>query len=97
MTKSDEQRVHTFLGTFLKNISNNATFTFSARYGNSSESETGTRDFCKCWDGISQPDPYRELECPPEKGFAYMTTSFWVMPMFIVPVRPPERIATGQH
>ena len=37
-------------------------------------------------DSIDQPDPRRKRECPPEKGFALISMSAWVMPMFIVPV-----------
>ncbi|KAI9753212.1 MAG: hypothetical protein M4579_005278 [Chaenotheca gracillima] len=80
----DVFEVHLY-GTFLKNITDNATLTFTARYGNSTEQETGTIDFCGSLDSLDQPDPDRKQECPPEKGFAFMSTSAWVMPMFFVP------------
>ena len=57
-----------------------------AQYGNSTEHESGTQDFCDTMDSIDQPDPDREQECPPEKGLALIMMSAWVMPMFIVPV-----------
>lgn len=44
-------------------------------------------DFCNSLDSIDQPDRHRAHECPPEKGFALIMMSAWVMPMFIVPVR----------
>ena len=39
-------------------------------------------------DSIEQPDPDREQDCPPEKGWALIMMSAWVYPMFIVPVSP---------
>jgi hypothetical protein len=41
-------------------------------------------------DSIDQPDPGRTQKCPPEKGFALIMMSAWVMPMFIVPVSEPS-------
>ncbi|MCJ1364601.1 Phosphatidylglycerol/phosphatidylinositol transfer protein [Acarospora aff. strigata] len=72
-------------GTFLQNITNNATWHSFGRYGNATVNETWTQDFCKVVDSIDQPDPRRKRECPPEKGFALISMSAWVMPMFIVP------------
>ena len=43
-------------------------------------------DFRRSIDGIDQPDLNCRQECPPEKGFALIDMSAWVMPMFIVPV-----------
>lgn len=74
------------LGNFLKNITEKATWTFLARYGNSTEHETGTMDFCESLDSIDQPGRHGQPDCPPEKGFALIKMSAWVMPMFIVPV-----------
>ncbi|KAI9794423.1 MAG: Phosphatidylglycerol/phosphatidylinositol transfer protein [Peltula sp. TS41687] len=74
-----------FSGTFLQDITDGATWTMLSRYGNSSEHESGTLDFCESIDSIDQPDRDRERECPPEKGDALITMSAWVMPMFIVP------------
>ena len=78
-------------GTFLQPIPPNATWTFLARYGSSSEHESGSVDFCTSMDSSDQPPPYphshrRPHSCPPEKGFALIMMSAWVMPMFIVPV-----------
>lgn len=74
-------------GTFLKNITDNATLAYTARYGNSTESEGGTMDICKGFiDSIDQPGRHRNHDCPPEKGFGLIMMSFWVMPMFLVPV-----------
>ena len=74
-------------GTFLKNVTDNATLAYTARYGNSTESESGTMDWCKGFiDSIDQPDPHRQHDCPPEKGFGLIMMSSWVWPMFIVPV-----------
>ena len=79
--------MHAHSGTFLKNITNNATLTYMARYGNSTESEGGTMDFCGAFiDSIDQPGPRRKHDCPPKKGFGLIMMSCWVMPMFIVPV-----------
>lgn len=74
------------LGNFLQNITKKATWTFLARYGNSTEHETGTMDFCESLDSIDQPGRHGQPDCPPEKGFALIKMSAWVMPMFIVPV-----------
>lgn len=81
----DVFQVHLY-GTFLKNITDNATLAYTARYGNSSEFESGTLDWCKGFiDSIDQPDPHRQHDCPPEKGFGLIMMSSWVWPMFIVP------------
>ncbi|MCJ1266874.1 Phosphatidylglycerol/phosphatidylinositol transfer protein [Lobaria immixta] len=80
----DVFEVH-FYGNFLKNITEKATWTFLARYGNSTEHETGTMDFCESLDSIDQPGRHGQPDCPPEKGFALLKMSAWVMPMFIVP------------
>ncbi|KAI9674952.1 MAG: hypothetical protein M1817_001358 [Caeruleum heppii] len=80
----DVFEVHLY-GTFLQNITTNATWTMSARGINSTETETGVWDFCHAVDSIEQPDPGRRRECPPEKGFALVKMSGWVMPMYIVP------------
>lgn len=57
-----------------------------AQYGNSTEGETGKFPFCHIMDSIDQPIPHHEHDCPPQKGFALIMMSAWVMPMFIVPV-----------
>ena len=85
-------KVNELLGTFLRNITNNATFTFLAQHGNSSESESGTWDFCKTVDSIDQPIPGRKHECPPQKGFGLVMMSGWVWLMFIVPVSLVELV-----
>ena len=43
-------------------------------------------DFCESLDHIDQPFRHGSEECPPEKGYAMISMSAWVMPMFIVPV-----------
>lgn len=43
-------------------------------------------DFCHSLDSIDQPNREGTDECPPKEGFAVITMSAWVMPMFIVPV-----------
>ena len=65
----------------------NATFTYTARYENYTEPERGTLDFCDtAIDSIDQPGGPRKHECPPQKGFALIMMSYWVQPMYIVPV-----------
>ena len=74
-------------GTFLKNITDNAAFTYTARYENYSEPAHGTLDFCDtAIDSIDQPGGPRRHDCPPQKGFALIMMSYWVQPMYIVPV-----------
>ena len=75
-----------YLGTFLKNITDNATFNYTARYENYTEPAHGTLDFCHTMDSIDQPGGPREHDCPPQKGFALVMMSYWVQPMYIVPV-----------
>lgn len=87
-----------FQGTFLQPITPNATWTFLAKYDPSSSNpdhESGSVDFCTSMDSIEQlpplyshfPDSHpRTQSCPPEKGYALIMMSAWVMPMFIVPV-----------
>lgn len=31
--------------------------------------QSGTRDFCDVMGEIEQPDPHRDRDCPPEKGW----------------------------
>lgn len=86
---------HAPSGTFTKNITNNATWTYLARYGNSNEHETGTVDFCQSMDSVEQPGRHSKQQCPPEKGPALIMMSAWVMPMFIVPVTLLKRTGLG--
>lgn len=80
---------YTYLGAFLRNITDNATFTYTARYENYTEPAHGTLDFCHAIDSIDQPGrPPGEHDCPPQKGFALVMMSYWVQPMYIVPVSP---------
>lgn len=81
-----EVATYTLTGSFSKNITNNATLSFSTHYGNNTEQEGDTVEFCGSMDSIDQPDPNRKQDCPPEKGFALIMMSAWVMPMFFVPV-----------
>ena len=74
------------LGNFSDSLSENATWTSLVRYGNSSENETWTQPFCMMLEGIDQPDPDRETDCPPEAGWALINMEGWVWRMFIVPV-----------
>lgn len=56
------------LGTFLKNVTDNATFTYTARYENYTEPAHGTLDFCTtAIDSIDQPVGPRKHECPPQE------------------------------
>ena len=74
-------------GTFLEALTTDASWTYFARYSNSTEHESGTMDFCKSLDSIDQPiRQHRTHGCPPEAGPALVMMSAWVMPMFIVPV-----------
>ncbi|KAA6414703.1 MAG: hypothetical protein FRX48_01453 [Lasallia pustulata] len=77
--------VHLY-GTFLEALTTDASWTYFARYSNSTEHESGTMDFCKSLDSIDQPTrQHRTHGCPPEAGPALVMMSAWVMPMFIVP------------
>ena len=67
----------------------------SGQYGDITNNETWTIDFCDTMDNIDQPIPHREQECPSQKGFTLIMMSTWVMTMFIVPVSSAETDRSG--
>lgn len=84
----DVFEVHLY-GTFSQNLTTNATWTMTARHTDTPRNETGTWDFCAVPDSIEQPISNRKMQCPPEKGFALIMMSGWVVRMFIGPLSPP--------
>jgi hypothetical protein len=70
------------IGTFLQNITANATFDWSVR-DDTLLGGSGTVAFCDVMDSIEQPDPHRQKQCPPEKGFAIMSAHIWDIKWFV--------------
>lgn len=80
----------TTIGTFLTDISDDPIWKWYARdlRDNSTNNPglSGTLPFCDIMETIEQPDPSREKECPPEKGFALISLHYYV-PWFVGEVR----------
>ncbi|MCJ1309552.1 hypothetical protein MMC25_003212 [Agyrium rufum] len=74
-------------GTFLEDLSENATFTLwtnvSAEWGHDIKAYNDTRPFCYWHNDIEQPDPDKTQQCPPEKGFALLSTHGWFSRWFV--------------
>ncbi|KAH8688823.1 hypothetical protein BGW36DRAFT_392228 [Talaromyces proteolyticus] len=73
-------------GTFLSDISDDPLWNYYARdlRDNSTNNPglSGTLPFCDIMESIEQPDPNREKECPPEKGFGLISLHYYV-PWFV--------------
>ncbi|KAL8787473.1 MAG: hypothetical protein Q9195_007765 [Heterodermia aff. obscurata] len=87
----------TLQGYFTSTILTNSTWTSTARYETSNDSEIWTQPFCRLITNIEQ-DPSsgsgdqhqnrrneRGNGCPPKRGLAFVHMEGWVWDMFIVP------------
>ena len=69
-------------GTFLQDITENATWAYVVDVNNGVGHTTGVLAFCDAMEDIEQPDPDRKQKCPPEKGFALISIHSFV-PWFV--------------
>ena len=83
----DTDKDRTFLGTFLEDITADPTGAYVVDVNNGTGLTSGELAFCDVMEMIEQPSPHRNQSCPPEKGFALISTRAF-LPWYLGAVRP---------